>query len=37
MLVLPHGAAARSLVLPAKDLVCEVKTAVSRKEEEKER
>jgi hypothetical protein len=37
MLVLPHGAAARSLVLPAKDLVCEVKTAVSRKVNEESR
>lgn len=31
VMILPHGAGARSLVVPAKDLVCEVKEAVSKK------
>jgi hypothetical protein len=31
VMILPHGAGARSLVVPAKDLVCEVKEAVSQK------
>jgi hypothetical protein len=30
--ILPHGAIARARVLPAKDLICEVKETVSRKE-----
>jgi hypothetical protein len=33
VMILPHGARARLLVLPAKDLVCEVKKAVSQKDE----
>ncbi len=33
VMILPHGAKARLLVLPAKDLVCEVKKVVSRKED----
>jgi len=37
IVVLPHGGAARSLVLPAKELTCEVKEIVSRKEAEKKR
>jgi hypothetical protein len=32
VVILPHAEAARSLVLPAKDLICEVKETVSRKE-----
>ena len=32
VVILPHGAAARSLVVPAKDLIAEVKERVSRKE-----
>ncbi|HEY7425136.1 MAG TPA: C45 family autoproteolytic acyltransferase/hydrolase [Gemmataceae bacterium] len=37
VLVLPHGGAARSLVLPAKDLIYEIKESVTRKGEEKKR
>ncbi len=37
VVVLAHGAAARSMVLPAKDLICEVKETVSRKGEDKKR
>jgi hypothetical protein len=37
VLIVPHGGSARSLVLPAKELVCEVKEPVSRKEGEKKR
>ncbi|HWG46780.1 MAG TPA: C45 family autoproteolytic acyltransferase/hydrolase [Gemmataceae bacterium] len=37
VVVLPHGGATRALVLPAKELVCEVKEIVSRKEEAKKR
>jgi hypothetical protein len=33
VMILPHGAGARLLVMPAKDLVCDVKEAVSRKVE----
>jgi hypothetical protein len=35
VMILPHGAKARLLVVPAKDLVCEVKNIISRKEEKK--
>jgi hypothetical protein len=35
VVVLPHGLETRSLVLPAKDLVCEVKETISRKAAEK--
>jgi hypothetical protein len=31
VMILPHGAGARLLVVPAKDLICEVKETVSRK------
>jgi hypothetical protein len=31
VMILPHGADARLLVMPAKDLICEVKETVSRK------
>jgi hypothetical protein len=37
VVILPHGAATRSLVLPAKELVCEVKEDVSRRVDEKKR
>jgi hypothetical protein len=37
VVILPHGAAARSLVLPAKELIGEVKDIVSRKGEAKKR
>jgi hypothetical protein len=32
VMILPHGAGPRSLVMPAKDLICEVKEAVSLKD-----
>jgi hypothetical protein len=35
IMILPHGAKARLLVLPARDLVCEVKKVVSRTENKK--
>jgi hypothetical protein len=37
LLVLPHGAGGHYLVLPAKDLVCEVNTAATRKTEARRR
>jgi hypothetical protein len=35
VMILPHGSGQRLLVVPAKDLVCEVKQAVSRKDANK--
>ncbi|MHB1425672.1 MAG: C45 family autoproteolytic acyltransferase/hydrolase [Gemmataceae bacterium] len=35
VMILPHGAGPRLLVAPAKDLVCEVKQALTRKEEKR--
>jgi hypothetical protein len=37
VMILPHGSGTRLLVLPAKELVCDVKKVLSRKEKEKQR